>query len=518
MRGLIVLLLAAASAAPALETPLILTPQGTPVINTELLLQINPGMGLMNYYQSTNQQLLLQTGSSFLFDLEMYESTLLPVKGSGGVAWNALRMGSVTVAPNAEQLLAQFGKEPLKDFPDLPSPQAAALKAEDAFWSKPHQYDGIVRGAWNLDYLMLVIPSKHVLMLYSTDNQKIKLVAWMNYGPVEMVLTGYNTNPSPQQLFNGLPGFYQTKAHKAELRREKKLLRTKETPKSDAWVGVGLNNVFVVNDLANGVIFTVAWTGKSLQLQSVRQIEVDLSLPPGRSFNSQPDGAQVLQNFTRQNLKPLNDAQLPTDTYLQRAYVAFHVHGSGGPGLQANCLNDKVVLDFTDRKKLLTYSLTATSFDLISARDYTDDNIVDILSDQAQRVTQAFAAFKQAHAIAKASPHYAMAQLKYALENYPYLLPKITADKRLIDDLKSDADWTEMLDKAIKDTQKADDEKIEIAKKAKELKAYDDKIAQGIDPEPDTSTDDQDQAAPAPTPAPAPAPQGAGQDAAPNGR
>ncbi len=156
-------------------------------------------------------------------------------------------------------------------------------------------------------------------------------------------------------------------------------------------MGAGLNNVFVINDLSNGVIFTVAWTGKVLSLQSVRQIDVDLSLPPGKSFNSQPDGAQVLANFTRQNAKKLyNDAQLAHGSSTCSARTSSSTAtGRADPGLQANCLNDKVVLDFTDKSKLLTYNLTATSFDLISARDYTADNIVDLLTEQEQRVASA---------------------------------------------------------------------------------------------------------------------------------
>ncbi len=199
MRGLIVMLLAAASAAPALETPLILTPQGTPVINTELLLQVNPGLGLMNYYQSTNQQLMLQT--ELVLPLRPGDDRETTPTGGEGPR----RRGLERAAPGLGQrqrrtpmeLLAQFAKDPLREFPDLPSPQAAALKAEDAFWSKPHAYDGIVRAAWNLDYVLLAVPSKHVLMFYETNNQKIELKASMNYGPVEMILTGYNTNPQP---------------------------------------------------------------------------------------------------------------------------------------------------------------------------------------------------------------------------------------------------------------------------------------------------------------------------------
>ncbi len=93
---------------------------------------------------------------------------------------------------------------------------------------------------------------------------------------------------------------------------------------------------------------------------------------------------------------------------------------------------------------------------------------------------------------------YAMAALlKFALANFPYLVDKVNADHRLVGDLKADPGWNEMLDKALKDKQKADDDKVEVAKKAKELKDYDDKIKAGIDPDPEPP-DADNQAAPAP--------------------
>lgn len=498
--------LAFAGRAAALDTPLILTPSGVQVVNSELLLSIAPGQGVITYYHATQQMLERAAGAAFLFQMSMIENSYAPrsMATPGNVPWNMLRLGGPLgrVQPTALEFIAMQDPKPV--LPGLPSLQQMSITAEDEFWSKPHPYDGIVRAAWDLDYALLAVPSTHTLLLYHTSDQVIELIGWMNYGPLLLTAQGLNTNPTPQVLFAQMPAPIQTKILHDQQKRLKQLLRTKSTPQSDVWVGAAMNNTFIVADTRNQVIFTVQWNGRAMVIGGIRNIAVDLSLPSGWDWNSQPPGGALLADYRQKNAARIAKYGLawlfpaPNDDFLVRAFVKTRTKSAPSQELQANCLNDKVVFDFTQQTKLLTYNLAGQSLDLISDREYGLDMAVMQLEQELERRQAAQEALQTAHDFLPKSPNVAMSQLQYALALDPFLLDKVTKDTRITSHLKNNADYEATLDKAEKDQEAAKKEHEAIVAEAdKQRQAYND-LKSGKLP-PDDSDDAGDSPAPAGT-------------------
>jgi hypothetical protein len=452
LAALIPALAGLSSLACALETPLILTPQGTQNISTDLLLEINPNIGVMTYYQANLQSLDRATGHNFLTELDFRDKRLIKI--IGGAPYSTLRVGSPNFKPTAQEFLDQFSSDHADHAdPAVMSLREAATAAENAYWSKDHAYDGVVRAAWNGEYAVLVIPSKHAILFYSTSDRGTELIGWTSYGPQLLVQSSFNSNPSPQEVFKELPQLEQDKLLLAQKKKnEENIGKIKETPKSEAWVCAGQGNVFLIVDTANNILFSYEVGTKQIRLISVRNMSCELALPAEQNFQSTPKSSDMLSQYMKQNSRDLAAAGLAfSNLYEMKAYLKANTHGrASATGLQANALLDKVVLDFTEQHKMLTYSLSTTSTDLISARDYSMDLAIMVLD--AALESKADAQDPYGRARANLQDHdFCINQLKLALALDPTLVKKLAKDQRIVSALKDDAGWGPLLDQANKD-------------------------------------------------------------------
>ncbi len=483
MKALIPTLLAIASAAPALETPLVIRPTGNPSVSYDLVLEISPNVGTMNFYNvNTSAGIQRTTGVPFLSTLEYLDKYIQAERK--GVPFTLLRIGSANSKPSAEEFLAALPNKPTaKELEKkLPSLQERAREAENNYWTKEHEYDGVVRAAWNGQYAMLCIPSKHALLFYETTERMGDPIAYMNYGPQLLVPVAFGpSNPTPQMVFSSLPPREKARLEEEAKKAEEATADTPaETPKSEAWVGAAQNNIFVLVDTANNMLMTYEFNGKTLGVKAVRNIKYDLMIPPRQNYKSTPNEDEEFTSYVKQRKKELAACGIDPDLYSVRALVAANTHGKAEQtGLQANMYEDKVVLDFTQQHKLLAYAITANSLDLASSRDYTLDLAITLMEQEIAKKVHARDAMKQAAELFK-SHGVAMRLLKFALKLDPYLVDAIEKDSRLASELKKEADWDPMIDQGHKDKDKADEDRKkmkEAAQKAKEADAELDKAA-----------------------------------------
>jgi hypothetical protein len=342
-----------------------------------------------------------------------------------------------------------------------------------------------VRAAWNRDYLMLVIPSKHAALFYKTDPQSITRYAWINYGPLLMLPTGYNTNPSPQDTFRMLPELQKKQIDDEQKKAEEaRGDQPKETPKSDCWVCAAQNDTFVLVDSATNRVMSFQCTGKQMILEGVRNLTYELKLPEGYTYQSMPPGAQTLTGFVNANRSQIKEAGLEAftkDEYLMRALVKVMgtpkgAAAAGAGGLQAATLDDKVVLDFTAQHKLILLNPTSGSLDLVSLRDYTLDlaasSLAEILSSRNAARTLVLTAQKNNH-----SHTVAMNSLQFALKLDPSLVDAVEKDKSFVPELsKNEGGWAPMLDTAHKDKDAQVEKMKSIADLAKKMKEDDEAL------------------------------------------
>lgn len=483
MKALIPSLLALASVAPALETPLVIRPTGTTGTSYDSVLEISPNVGTMNLYEvNTSAGIRRVVGVPFLSTLDFLDKYIQAERK--GVPFSLLRIGSGNVKPSGEEFLAALPNKPTAKEAEkkVASLQERAREAENNYWAKDHDYDGVVRAAWNGTYAMLCIPSKHALLFYETTERMSEPVAYMNYGPQLLIPVAYGpSNPTPQQVFSSLPPREKARLDDEAKKAEDASADTPaETPKSDAWVGAAQNNIFVLVDTANNMLMSYEFNGKTLGVKAVRNIKYDLMIPPRQNYKSLPDEDAEFSAYVKQRKRELAECGIEPDLYSVRALVAANTHGKAeSTGLQANMYEDKVVLDFTQQHKLLAYSLSANSLDLASSRDYTLDLAITLMEQEIAKKMHAREAMKQAATLFK-SHGVAMRLLKFALKLDPYLVDAVEKDTRLSGELKKEADWDPMIDQAHKDKDKADADKKkmkEAALKAKEADAELDKAA-----------------------------------------
>ncbi|MBA2480947.1 MAG: hypothetical protein H0V44_09805, partial [Planctomycetes bacterium] len=293
MKSIVTLLVLAAVSAQALETTLVLRAPNSP----NQVIEVSPNIGTMTLYDVTESGTRRASSANFLFDLEFYDKYILDERN--GVPYTALRTGSQNNKPTCEQMLAQFPKDPTdrEKQKGLPSYQARARASEDSYWLKEHEYDGVIRGACNAKYVMLCAPSKHALLFYELNGDKMELRAWRNYGVDLLVPQAMNSLPTPLEVVRMLPDEEQKKLQDEIAAKEKADEeagnQVKDTPKSDCWVATGGDNIFIVVDTLNNMIMSYQFTGKSLEVKSVRNIKYDLMIPT--SFKTMDNDQDAFQ-------------------------------------------------------------------------------------------------------------------------------------------------------------------------------------------------------------------------------
>jgi hypothetical protein len=466
--SMIATLALACGSASALETTLVMRAPNSP----NQVIEVSPNIGTMTLYDVNDSGTRRASSANFLFHLEFYDKYILDERN--GVPYTALRTGSLNCKPTCEATLQMLPKDPTdaEKQKNLPSYQARARASEDAYWLKEHEYDGVIRGAFNSKYVMLCAPSKHALLFYELSGEKMELRAWRNYGVDLLIPQALNSLPTPTDIVSILPAEEKAKLEKEFADRDREAeagaAQVKETPKSDAWVATGGDNVFVVVDTLNNMIMTYQFTGKSLEVKSVRNIKYDLMIPT--AYKTQDNEQQVFDRFRKTHAKEIQDL-IGADIDMPgiKALVGGSVRGDASKtGLQANILDKQVVLDYTESRKLLVYNLEGAnnSLEMTSARDYTLDVAMAVMERSFQEKAEAKNVVATAEKFFK-SHKTAMQLLKFALKLDPMLVDSIEKNTRLKNELSKEADWGPMID----DAHKAKEAALERMKAVKEAAA-----------------------------------------------
>jgi hypothetical protein len=350
--------------------------------------------------------------------------------------------------------------------------QTRARLAEDEFWSKDHPYDGVVRGAMASTTIMLVIPAKHALLLYDVSNQDKgpQLTSFRNYGAELYVPTGLTTTPSPQDIKSKLPSDIQGEYEKATKAMIEKGGALQLKP-SDPWVAAGAGERYAIVDPANNRIMSYEWTGKLLQVQSVRNTELDLLIPT--ALNSTPNEEDALKKYVQSRKARLKEIRIELDPASIKALVSQRaVANAKASTFQASISADDVVLDYTDLHKLFVYRLQGANnqLELVAMRDYTLDVGLELQDAEFRNQDYAREIFEDMKAhVAGHNLELAMLAMKFTLKLNPFLYKEIEKSPSS-KELKKHPDWQATLDAAMKAAEKIEADREERRKKSEEAK------------------------------------------------
>jgi hypothetical protein len=474
-----------AALASALETPLTLTSGSKVGI-------IDPVYGSITIYDpsstKTDRLGLGKTSANFLADIDVGLKTFLDERD--GVPFQVVRLGTLNNKPTYREMFLDgkwFAKDPTakEKAAGKAALQTRVSRAEDAFWKATPTYDGVVRAAYSANgrYVALAIPSLHTLMIYMMDNETATLVAMRNWGP-ELFITGYNSTPNPKDFLNELKGDKRKEAEAALGIDDEKpdkdaaaapapALDAEEppTPKSDVWIASGTNDSFLLVDVPNQRAMLYQVSGKSLVLNAVRNLAVDLVVPRliGGSWHCEPSSEKMLDAALRGERKArIEDYGLPTDKdELTLMVEQAATKGKVSPFEGVMGPNGIATLNFVERRTFLTIDTrNGQSLSLASARDYTLDIAIALIDKEISDRTNAKRLVGDAGTLSGQNKlKSAFLTLKLALGLDPRLHKD--AEQKLKTAFRSNADlqaqYQALIDEAAK---KAD----EIAKQAEERK------------------------------------------------
>lgn len=416
LAAIVCALATAAAGLSALETPLTLSSGNGKVV------VIDPSLGAISSYevtQSKSDRLGIggKPGGNFVADAEFLLKRCRDERD--GVPFQELRIGSESVGQFGASKPAYgsiFDKgSPL--LPDKPTRKEAAagkaaltvraLKSEDAFWKANPSFDGTVRAALSSSgqYLAIALPSLHALMIYQLDSDVATLVAWRNYGPELFVPVGYNTDPDPGSLLSRLPAEKQKQAKatlgldddaKSDNGAAPPPVQADEppTPKSEVWIGPGMQDSFVLVDLPSQRAMLYQMRGKELTLTSVRNLAIDLVLPGlvGGAIQSNPAGEKLFDVFYRSRKKQLDQFGMDTDIDSLTALVGQSQAKAGKASEFEATVNTAGVafLNFCKSRVFLSLNTQGGArLQLTAARDYTLDTAISLLDEEINNRVQA---------------------------------------------------------------------------------------------------------------------------------
>lgn len=432
-------------ALPALETPMILPAGGGGTAGI-----IDPGLGTITTMEFSEKQSIRKGYANWLFDLDQLE--LRVARNVDGDVWNFLRAGSPLLKPVPSELYALFPDKPTKKQTEAgqKSTQAQVREAEQVYWEKPEKYDGVVRGAYNGQELMLVIPSKRVVMFYrNTGKDTVELAAYGTYSPLLYIQTAWKSLPDPNQLVKGLPLTEDEKKALEGALAGREDGGAPAAAKSDVWcttVGGG----FVIVDSANQKIWSYEVKGQGFDVTSVRSMAVDLMAPGYQTIPLGQAAAETLARSYGKDLAGLGIDKLD-EPYIVALVAANRVGDTAKAGaIHANAVKDTIVLNFTAQNKLLSYTYRSGAGLLLSSvRDTGVDQglamIVRMMNEKGM-ARQSFAeAVKNA---GKHDPVACLRNLSYALKLDPTLHGEAEKNSSLKSELK--ADWDALMAEAAK--------------------------------------------------------------------
>ncbi len=435
----------------ATETPLLIPGEGT-----NYAAQISPSQGSITMFSVEDTRLIRKGSANFFADQELYSKWVIATINSA--PWSLLRTGSDATyggfwnnKPTGRDLMEQIAKV----YPYTKEDQAAELKKplermyelEDNFWKIVPAYDGVVRAALAREHLLIAIPSRHTLMFYRIEGESFKAVGWRNYGPELFVPNSLNSEPSLQRLLQTLPASPRKAEIEKTLSACGRLPAGGATPKSDVWVAAMANESFIVVDVPNQRVMAYQLPGKNIELRAVRNLQADLLLPDllGESYSSTPAERDLVAQLAK-DPRRVEQAQRHGITIDRDSLIALAAQskqpGAGAGALQATITNQRILLDFTEQRKLVELDFRGqTQLLLVSVRSYALDAGVAALEALFTSIANARHVFTSAQqAAAKHNTTAAMLNLKLALQLDPFLLKDCENAAAFIE-VRRHADW-----------------------------------------------------------------------------
>lgn len=450
-------LLALATVAPALETPLILSAGSNAAV-------IDPSLGTLTTIEVISSGSTRKAFVNWLMDLDQLQRR--PFAERNGESFSTLRVGHPSIKPTPEEFIQIFPSKPTKAQTEAGQKdlQSQVREAEKAFWEQEHTYDGIVRGAFSGQYLMLVIPSSRAVLFYqNSGKESLDLLGYSQFSPLLYVPSAWKSTPDPAQLVQGL------KLDEEEKKAIEGALHAREdgsaaaAAKSEIWC-TNIGETFIVVDSANQKIWAYEIKGQTVAVTSVRSMGVDLIAPGFQTRPLDQDGIEQFGKLYAGQLKEIGVAKLDWP-YVQAFISAQQVGDATKAGaLQANLVSNQIVLNFTAQRKLVTYEYrSGVGINLTSVRDMTVDLGLTMLARHISEKTLARGAYNDA---VKSKTGNILSLMTYALGLDPSLHTEAQKNNALKNALK--ADWDKLIADAVKaeETAKAKHDAIDAAAEA----------------------------------------------------
>ena len=439
---------------------------------------VSPSTGNVTLYSLEGNQTTRYGSANFLADMQTLEN--IPGITQGGITYSLLRLSHPISLPTPTDLINSIA------FPDKPTAKEAAaglkslrarvVEAENAFWDKPKPYDGVVRGAMGNQYLLLCVPVKHALLAYDCQDRDKgpQLVSYRNYGIDLMIPQVLNSDPAPQALLAALPADIKAE-QKASLEKAMRELAegggSIALQPSDPWIATGTLDRWVLVDPPNNHICTYEYLGKNWRLMSSRNLEVDHLIPT--SYHSAPSEKAEYDEYVKSRAKQLAAAGIVADLAYFKALVdQKQVASAKTSDIQADLVNDDLVLDFVKLRKIYAYRLNGANngLELLSMRDYTLDVGLALQDVEFRSVVEAARAWDAAKKfLGKHDFPLAMSSVLYALKCDPSIYKIIDKDSAA-KPLKKLPEWQPALDEAIKSTEEQTKQKEARLKAAEEAR------------------------------------------------
>ncbi len=449
-------LLLIAGWASALENSLVMRPPGGN--GGGLYAVVQPGNGNITLYGLEGNSTTKYGSANFLADLN-YLAAVTAAR-QGDIFYSLLRLGSENSKPSPAELLSTPA------FPEKPTAkeQAAGLKAlryratdaENAFWAEEKEYDGVVRGAMGSTVLMICVPVKHALLFYDCQdrNKGPRLVCWRNYGVDLMITQTYNSDPAPQDILQALPKDIQKEQIDA-IQQQMDALKegggAVQLQPSDPWVASGSGDRWVLVDPPNKHICSYEYAGRTYNLKSSRNLEIDQLIPT--SMNSNPDEQRTFQEYENSRKKQLAAKGILLDVpYLKALVNQKQVESAKTSDIQADITGDDLMLDFVKLRKIFAYRLNGRNngLEFVSMRDYTLDVGMGLQDVELRAEADAVDAWNFAKKmLGKFDEETVWRTVKFALKLDPCIIKVIEKDSAA-KKLKKIPDWQATLDEAIK--------------------------------------------------------------------
>ena len=427
----------------ALDTPLVL-PAGA---NVGI---IDPGLGTVTTVEFSDAGSIRKGFANFLFDLDQLEKRVPPGGDRPDDLFTYLRTGSQKIRPTAAEFQELYPDKPTKAQTESGQKdlRSQVREAEKTWWATPQKYDGIVRGAFNGEYLMLAFPAKRAVLFYkNTGKETVEYYGSHNYSPLLYVQTAWKSNPDPGQLAKSLNLDEEEKKALEGALAARADGGAPAAAKSDLWC-INAGGAFVIVDSANNKIWSYEIKGATIEVTSVRSMAVDLMIP---GYNTTPGDQIAVDTFARLYGKDI--AALGVDKldlpYIKAFVSANRVGDSAKAGaLQANNAGNTILLNFTAQNKLLSYQYRAgAGLELKSIRDTTVDQGLALFARTMQEKALARTALNDAGKSTKELSN-CLRLTTYALSLDPQLHSEADKNSSLKNALK--ADWEKLMADAVK--------------------------------------------------------------------